>query len=143
MFSIAARFVHLTSVSARSELCLNQRRCAFVITQYACAYTDPGKWLISYTLSSKRYTRHCSSFYFENCSTSKLIVIHRQQKLFSNVSSCQHAVQCVLICVRLEGINMGIPIEKKRKDYAFRHQFIEKPSIILGCPVRHPYRSPC
>jgi len=28
--------------------------------------------------------------------------------------------------------------EKKRKDYAFRRQFIEKPSIIPGCPVlRH------
>ena len=26
------------------------------------------------------------------------------------------------------------PIEKKRKDYAFRHQFNEKPSIIPGCP---------
>ena len=24
--------------------------------------------------------------------------------------------------------------EKKRKDYAFRRQFNEKPSIILGCP---------
>ena len=24
--------------------------------------------------------------------------------------------------------------EKKRKDYAFRHQFIDKPSIIPGCP---------
>ena len=24
--------------------------------------------------------------------------------------------------------------EKKRKDYAFRHQFYEKPSIIPGCP---------
>ncbi len=24
--------------------------------------------------------------------------------------------------------------EKKRKDYAFRHQFNEKPSIIPGCP---------
>ena len=23
---------------------------------------------------------------------------------------------------------------KKRKDYAFRHQFDEKPSNILGCP---------
>ena len=27
------------------------------------------------------------------------------------------------------------PREKKRKDYAFRRQFIEKPSIILGGPV--------
>ena len=27
-----------------------------MITLYACAYTNPGKWLISYTLSSKRYT---------------------------------------------------------------------------------------
>ena len=25
--------------------------------------------------------------------------------------------------------------EKKRKDYAFRRQFNEKPSIIPGCPV--------
>ena len=25
--------------------------------------------------------------------------------------------------------------EKKRKDYAFLRQFIEKPSIIPGCPV--------
>ncbi len=25
--------------------------------------------------------------------------------------------------------------EKKRKDYAFPRQFIEKPSIIPGCPV--------
>ncbi len=24
--------------------------------------------------------------------------------------------------------------EKKRKDYAFRRQFNEKPNIILGCP---------
>jgi len=24
---------------------------------------------------------------------------------------------------------------KKRKDYAFRRQFIEKPSILPGCPV--------
>ena len=23
---------------------------------------------------------------------------------------------------------------KKRKDYAFRHHFNEKPSIVLGCP---------
>ena len=31
--------------------------------------------------------------------------------------------------------------EKKRKDYAFRRQFNEKPSIILGCPgsiAKHP-----
>ncbi len=27
------------------------------------------------------------------------------------------------------------PLEKKRKEYAFRRQFIEKPSIIPGCPV--------
>ena len=27
--------------------------------------------------------------------------------------------------------------EKKRKDYAFRRQFNEKPSIIPGCPDRH------
>ncbi len=27
-----------------------------MITQYACAYTDPGKCLISYMLSSKRFT---------------------------------------------------------------------------------------
>ncbi len=26
--------------------------------------------------------------------------------------------------------------EKKRKDYAFRRQFNEKPSIIPGCPVQ-------
>ena len=26
--------------------------------------------------------------------------------------------------------------EKKRKDYAFRHHFDEKPSVILGCPAR-------
>ncbi len=26
---------------------------------------------------------------------------------------------------------------KKRKDYAFRRQFNEKPSIILGCPGVH------
>jgi len=25
--------------------------------------------------------------------------------------------------------------KKERKDYAFRCQFIEKPSIIPGCPV--------
>ena len=25
--------------------------------------------------------------------------------------------------------------EQTRKDYAFRHQFIEKPSTIPGCPV--------
>ena len=25
--------------------------------------------------------------------------------------------------------------EKKRKDYAFPRQFIEKPSILPGCPV--------
>ena len=24
--------------------------------------------------------------------------------------------------------------QKKRKDYAFRHQFHEKPSVIPGCP---------
>jgi len=24
--------------------------------------------------------------------------------------------------------------KNKRRDYAFRHQFNEKPSIILGCP---------
>ena len=28
-------------------------------------------------------------------------------------------------------------IEKKRKDYAFRRQFNEKPSIIPGCPEHH------
>ena len=28
-------------------------------------------------------------------------------------------------------------IEKKRKDYAFRRQFDEKPSLILGCPGAH------
>ena len=28
----------------------------------------------------------------------------------------------------------GLNSENKRKDYAFRHQFDEKPSIILGCP---------
>jgi hypothetical protein len=30
--------------------------------------------------------------------------------------------------------------EKKRKDYTFRRQFNEKPSIIPGCPgaVKHP-----
>ena len=28
--------------------------------------------------------------------------------------------------------------EKKRKDYAFRRQFDEKPSIIPGCPVAAP-----
>ena len=31
--------------------------------------------------------------------------------------------------------------EKKRKDYAFRRQFIEKPSIIPGCPVLGSPRS--
>jgi len=28
--------------------------------------------------------------------------------------------------------------EKKRKDYAFRRQFNEKPSIIPGCPGTAP-----
>ena len=28
-------------------------------------------------------------------------------------------------------------LEKKRKDYAFRRQFNEKPSIITGCPENH------
>ena len=28
--------------------------------------------------------------------------------------------------------------EKKRKDYAFRHQFDEKPSVLLGCPGARP-----
>jgi hypothetical protein len=31
------------------------------------------------------------------------------------------------------GVNADI--EKKRKDYTFRRQFNEKPSIIPGCPV--------
>jgi len=42
---------------------------------------------------------HCSSLYFAKCSARKLIVIRRQQKLFRDVSSCQHAVQCVFVCV--------------------------------------------
>ena len=29
--------------------------------------------------------------------------------------------------------------EKKRKDYALRRQFNEKPNIILGCPGMHPF----
>jgi len=33
--------------------------------------------------------------------------------------------------------------EKKRKDYAFRRQFVEKPSIIPGCPEQYntPYEA--
>jgi len=30
--------------------------------------------------------------------------------------------------------DIAVSIEKKRKEYAFRHQFNEKPSIIPGCP---------
>ena len=30
--------------------------------------------------------------------------------------------------------NLASAGEKKRKDYAFQHQFNEKPSMILGCP---------
>jgi len=30
-------------------------------------------------------------------------------------------------------VTRGVP-EKKRQDYAFRHQFDEKPSITPGCP---------
>jgi len=33
-----------------------------------------------------------------------------------------------------DGILEKKRIEKKRKDYAFRRQFNEKPSIIPGCP---------
>jgi hypothetical protein len=32
-------------------------------------------------------------------------------------------------------VTRGVP-EKKRQDYAFRHQFDEKPSITPGCPGR-------
>ncbi len=33
-------------------------------------------------------------------------------------------------------------IEKKRKDYVFQRQFIEKPSILPGCPVARHHTSP-
>ena len=33
---------------------------------------------------------------------------------------------------------LQVPVEKKRKDYAFQRQFNEKPSIIPGCPVQVP-----
>ena len=34
----------------------------------------------------------------------------------------------------VEQVSFAVSLEKKRKDYAFRRQFNEKPSTIPGCP---------
>ncbi len=39
-----------------------------------------------------------------------------------------------LLLRRMAEKEVGLVDEKKRKDYAFRRQFSEKPSIIPGCP---------
>jgi len=48
----------------------------------------------------------------------------------SKVATAQHTR---VICAGITWLVLAR--KKKRKDYAFQHQFNEKPSIIPGCPM--------
>ena len=64
--------------------------------------------------------------------------------LLAECSNMEHGRHCELgqspdvmrktVCNPALQSATGGPLEKKRKDYAFRRQFNKKPSVIAGCP---------
>ena len=59
----------------------------------------------------------------------------RLYTLLLHVMNCMQTwVECHILVQMCSAEEVEHRKEKKRKYYAFRHQFHEKPSITLGCP---------